>query len=115
GKLIIVLDDLAQQAWQETQGEPAQGGDMVGGQLACQWRIGAKLFRFEFARLHWAQMRSRIGPPGTREGVKPMMEPMVGTRSVEPSARSCTTPSRTPGPSAIIQVVREAASPVRWC
>ena len=48
-------------------------------------------------------------------GVALMMEPIVGTRSVESSARSCTTPSRMPGPRAIIQVVRDAASPVRWC
>src|SRR5262249_54764207 len=56
---------------------------------------------------------SEIGLPWDMAALKPRMPPIVGTKSVQPRGRSWITPSRTPAPRAIIQVVRERASPVR--
>src|SRR5439155_2271956 len=73
------------------------------------------LLRFEVRRKHRIYKSSRIGLPCASGAEKPSMEPSVGTRSIDSIGRSNTTPSRTPAPKAIIQVVRESASPVRWC
>src|SRR5713101_4182883 len=114
-ELEIVFDDFSQQAREEAQRQPLQGGDVAGDQFPCFWRIAIELPRFEIGWKHRIYKSSGIGLPCAREAENPNIEPRVGTRSVDSNGRSKTTPSRTPAPNAIIQVVRERASPVRWC
>ena len=61
------------------------------------------------------QKSSATGLPCANCGENPKYEPSVGTRSMESSGRSTRTLSRMSGPSASIHVVRQGASPVRWC
>ena len=112
-KLEIVVNDFSQQAGHEGQGQPLQRPDVIRDQLSGLWRIGLELLRLEIAWQHKRYKSSGIGLPCASEAEKSSMDPRVGTRSVDSMARSYTTPGRTPAPSAIIQVVRESASPVR--
>src|SRR6266478_610873 len=113
GEFEIVFNSLSQQARQETQGQPLERCYVARGQFSCLWRIAIELLRFEVGWEHRIYKSSGIGLPCASAGENPSIEPRVGTRSVDSNWRSKTTPSRTPAPSAIIQVVRESASPVR--
>ncbi len=112
-KLEIVVNDLSQQAGHEGQRQPLQRSNVIRDQLSGLWRIVLELLRLEIAWQHKRYNNSGIGLPCASEAEKSSMDPRVGTRSVDSVARSYTTPGRTPAPSAIIQVVRESASPVR--
>ena len=112
-KLEIVVDDLSQQAGHKAQRQPLQRSNVIRDQLSGLWRIALELLRLEIAWKHKRYNNSGIGLPCASEAEKSSIDPSVGTRSVDSMARSKTTPSRTPAPSAIIQVVRESASPVR--
>jgi hypothetical protein len=57
---------------------------------------------------------SNTGLPCAYRASKASSAPSVGIRSIESNGRSTTTFCRTPGPSAIIHVVRDRSSPVRW-
>src|SRR5207247_801839 len=100
---------------QKAQGQTPQNANVGRDELPRLWRIAIELLRFEVRRKHRIYKSSRIGLPCASGAEKPSMEPSVGTRSIDSIGRSNTTPSRTPAPKAIIQVVRESASPVRWC
>src|ERR1700674_472516 len=113
GEFEIVFNNLSQQTWQKGQGQPLQRGDVAGDQFSCFWWIAAELFQFEVGWKHRIYKSSGIGLACASAAENPSIEPRVGTRSVDSIGRSKTTPSRTPAPSAIIQVVRESASPVR--
>ncbi len=113
GEFEIVFNHLSQQAGQETQGKALQRGNVAGYQFSCLRRIANELLRFEVGWKHGIYNSSGIGLPCASAGENPSIEPRVGTRSVDSSGRSKTTPSRTPAPNAIIQVVRESVSPVR--
>src|SRR5436309_3273796 len=113
GKLEVVFNDLAQQARQETQGKVWQRSKILSNKPSGLLRIAAEVFWFEIAWEHRAYSSSGRTFPCANAGEKPSIDPSVGTRSVDSVARSQINPSRTPGPSAIIQVVRDGVSPVR--
>src|SRR5947207_15970147 len=86
GKLIVKLDDLAQQAWYEAQRQLAKYRKILHRESLRLRRIGAELVGFEFTRQH--HTISVIGLPLDSEAEKPIIDPMVGTRSRESTGRS---------------------------
>ncbi len=111
-KLVVVVDQLAQQAGQKTQRQSLQRGEIGDRCFPRLGRIRRKLFGFKIARKH-TYSNSEIGLPCASDGENPIIAPTVGTRSVDSTRRSKTSPSRTPAPRASIHVVRESVSPVR--
>src|SRR5579871_565004 len=111
-KLVVVGDDFAQKQRNKSHRKLSQQLDVLDSQLASLRRISLEAFGLEAAGIH---ANSASGLPCDNRAVKPSLAPNVGTRSVESTGRSITTFSRIPGPMAINQVVRERASPVRWC
>jgi hypothetical protein len=109
----VVSDQLAQQQRHEAYRQLLQQTDPSDTHLSGLWRIAAELFGLQLTRWHGAYATSGSGLPCAILGSNPSSAPRVGTRSVGSTGLSTTTFSRIPGPIAIIQVVRESASPVR--
>src|SRR5260221_9902148 len=115
GKLVIAVDQFAEQAGHKAEGQLLQRRKIAGDQFPRFGRVASELLRLEIAWKHGCYNSSPMALPCDKDAEKPSIDPTVGTRSVESIARSKTTPSRMPGPAASIHVVRERASPVRWC
>src|SRR5262249_33823086 len=92
-----------------------EGCEIVDSELTRFRCVVLEALGFEILRLHRDYKSSGIRLPCASEGENPRIPPMVGTKSVDPSGRSETTPSRTPAPMAINEGVRDSGPPGRWC
>ena len=108
----VIVNHFAQQAGHKAQRQLSQYFKMSHNQLSRSGRITRELINLEIV-WHHSYSNSRIVLPCDSLGENPIIAPRVGTRSIDCTGRSYTTPWRTPVPKAIIHVVRDAVSPVR--